>query len=114
MKEIICIVCPKGCHLQVDETRDFLVEGHSCSRGDKYGREELQNPSRVVTSTVRVEGGIHHRCPVKTDGVIPKHKIFEAMALLDNVTLKAPITAGQIVKNDICGTGVNFVTTRSM
>lgn len=114
MKEIICIVCPKGCHLRVDETKKFSVEGNSCPRGEKYGRDELENPTRVITSTVCVEGGIHRRCPVKTDGVIPKQKIFEALALLDDVILKAPIASGQIVKNDICGTGVNFITSRSM
>lgn len=114
MKELICIVCPKGCHLQVDETKNFSVTGHSCPRGEKYGREELKNPTRVITSTVCIKGGIHRRCPVKTDGVIPKHKILEAMALLDDVILEAPVVSGQIVKKDICGTGVNFVTSRSM
>ncbi len=114
MKELICIVCPKGCHLQVDETKDYSVLGHSCSRGEKYAKEELTNPTRVITSTVRVEGGLHHRCPVKTDSPLPKGKIMEAMALLNDVTLQAPVTEGQTVLKDISGTGINFVATRAI
>ena len=55
MKELICITCPKGCHLKVDE-ETFAVTGNSCPRGAVYGANELRNPVRVVTSTVIVEG----------------------------------------------------------
>ena len=55
MKEIICITCPKGCHLKVDE-ESFAVTGNSCPRGAVYGANELRNPVRVVTSTVVVDG----------------------------------------------------------
>ena len=79
MKELICIVCPKGCHLKVDEEKDFAVTGNGCPRGAEYGKIELTHPTRVVTSTVRCVGGAHPRCPVKTDGAIPKGLIREAM-----------------------------------
>ena len=92
MKELICIVCPKGCHLRVDEEKDYQVTGHSCPRGAEYGRQELLNPTRVLTSTVRVEGGLHARLPVKTDGVIPKEKMMEAVRLLDSVRAQAPVS----------------------
>lgn len=114
MKELICIVCPKGCHLKVDETKDFSVTGSSCPRGEAYGKAELKNPTRVVTSTVRITGGMHKRCPVKTDGVIPKDLIFNAVRLLEGVDLKSPIKAGQIVIENVLGTGVNFIASRNM
>ncbi len=56
MTEIICITCPKGCHLQVDENNDYAVTGHSCPRGEAYGKNELKNPVRTLTSTVRLSG----------------------------------------------------------
>ena len=52
MKELICIVCPKGCHLQVDEQNDYQVFGNSCPRGAEYGKNELLHPTRVLTSIV--------------------------------------------------------------
>jgi CxxC motif-containing protein len=113
MTELICIVCPKGCHLKVDEAT-LAVTGNSCPRGEEYGRTELKNPTRTISSTVAVEGAAHRRCPVKTDGVIPKGMILPAMKTLDGVVLTAPVKLGQIVVEDVCGTGVRFVTTRGM
>lgn len=114
MKELICIVCPRGCHLKVDEANGYKVTGNSCPRGEQYGKAELKNPVRVLTSTVRIEGGLHRRCPVKTNGAIPKGKIREVMALLNGVTLKAPVAMGQTVIKDVCRTGIDLVTTRDI
>lgn len=114
MKELICIVCPKGCRLHVDEEHDYSVTGNGCPRGAEYGKMELTNPTRVVTSTVRCTGGRFPRCPVKTDGAIPKGKIFEVMEALNDVALTAPVRTGQIVLENVCGTGANIVATRGM
>ena len=78
MKELICITCPKGCHLKVDE-KTFAVTGNACPRGAVYGENELRNPVRVLTSTVAVLGSGAQRLPVKTDRPIPKGKLFAAM-----------------------------------
>ncbi len=111
MKELICIVCPKGCHLRVDEENGYAVTGNSCEKGAAYGKKELTNPTRVVTSTVRVEGGKRRRVSVKTSRDIPKSRIFEAMALLNDVSLQAPVQIGDVVLADILGTGADFVAT---
>lgn len=114
MKELICIVCPKGCHLKVDEEQDYRVAGNGCPRGEEYGRMELIRPTRVVTSTVRCTGGHHPRCPVKTDAPIPKALIIPAVRCLDGLEVTAPIRTGDIVVSNICGTGVSFVATRDL
>lgn len=114
MKELICIVCPKGCRLQVDEEHGYAVTGNSCPRGAEYGRNELLHPTRVLTSTVRVQGGLHRRLPVKTTAPIPKELIFEAMDTLNEVHLTAPVHLGQVVIHDLLGTGVDVVSTREM
>lgn len=114
MKSLICIVCPKGCHLQVDEEHGYAVTGNSCPRGAEYGKTELLHPTRVLTSTVRLEGGLHLRLPVKTSAPIPKELMFEAMNALNGVTLTAPITVGQVVIANLLGTGVDVVATRDM
>ena len=114
MKELICIVCPKGCHLKVDEENGYSVTGNSCPRGAEYGKIELTNPTRVITSTVAVRGGDYPRCPVKTSKPIPKGLIFEAMKTLDDLVLDAPIQLGQVVVKNVCGTGADFVACRSL
>ena len=40
IKEVICICCPCGCHLQVDPENDYNVTGNACPNGAAYGREE--------------------------------------------------------------------------
>ena len=113
MARIICTLCPIGCHLDVDE-QSLNVAGNQCKRGTEFGRSELQNPVRTITSTVKINGAVHRRLPVKTAAAIPKHLIHDAMRLLDNVELAAPVKIGQVVVEDICGTGVPFVASRSM
>ena len=112
MKELICITCPKGCHLKVDE-ETFAVTGNSCPRGAVYGENELRNPMRVVTSTVILENANARRLPVKTDKPIPKGKMFELMKLLDGVRAKAPVQVGDILLANVLGTDVNVVATKS-
>ena len=114
MKELICITCPKGCHLKVDEENGYAVTGNSCPRGEAYGKAELTHPTRVVTSTVRCTGGSRPRCPVKTSGPVPKDQIFAVMAALDGVELAAPIRIGQVVIPNVCGTGVDIVAAKNI
>lgn len=114
MKELICIVCPNGCRLKVDEEHDYAVTGNRCERGVEYARAELSRPTRVVTSTVRCTGASHPRCPVKTDRPIPKERIFDVMEALNAVSLTAPVSVGQVVIGNVCGTGANVVATRGM
>lgn len=112
MTELICIVCPQGCPLHVDEENGFAVTGNRCPRGAAYGKVELTAPTRTVTSTVRLQGGTHPRCPVKTDRPVPKGVIFQVMAALNAVTLTAPVHVGQVVLKNVCGTGADIVATR--
>ncbi len=114
MKELICIVCPKGCHLTVDEANNYAVTGNSCKRGEEYGKNEVLHPVRVLTSIVKVEGGTGACCSVKTNGAIPKQDIYKAMDLLKPVTVKAPIHMGDVVVSNICGTGVDWIATKNI
>lgn len=114
MKELICIVCPKGCHLKVDENNDYSVTGNACNRGAEYGKKELQNPTRTVTSTVRITGAHIQRLPVKTSSDIPKALVEKAVQQLNGVTVAAPVHMGDVVLQNVLGTGVDFVATRSL
>ena len=59
MKEFICIVCPKGCRLTVDDNGN--VSGNTCIRGEKYGKQEAIDPKRTLTSTVKIKSKISVR-----------------------------------------------------
>ena len=114
MKKLICIVCPKGCRIEVDEENNYAVTGNSCPRGAEYGKNEVLNPVRVLTSTVKIENAAYRRCPVRTESAVPKAKISEIMRALNEITLNAPVKTGEVALENAAGTGVNVIVTRSL
>lgn len=113
MKEMVCIVCPRGCHLKVDE-ETFEVSGNSCPKGAEYGKNELVSPMRTVTGSVEIINGIHSRLPVRTDRAIPKGLMFDVMKLLHATAVHSPVKRGQIIIENVCGSGANIIASRDM
>lgn len=112
-RELICICCPMGCHLKVDlETNS--VTGNSCKRGIEYGINELSNPVRVITTTVKIKDGELPVIPVKTKEPISKDLNFKCVEILNKIELQAPIKVGDIVVENILDTGVDVVATRNI
>ena len=105
-----------GCHLQVDDSdvNNIIVTGNTCPRGAKYAKDEVTCPKRVVTSIVEVAGGEINMVSVKTANAIPKDKMFDALKVLDGVTVQAPVEIGQVIVKDVLGLGVDVVATKSV
>lgn len=116
IKKLICIGCPLGCPIEVEQngTEIVSVKGNTCPRGDAYARKELTNPTRIVTTTVHVEGGTQSMVPVKTKEDIPKEKIFACMKEIRRVTVAAPVVIGDVVLANVAGTGVDIVATKTV
>ena len=110
-KELICIGCPMGCPIvvEMEDGKVLSVTGNTCPRGESYARKEVTNPTRIVTTTVRVDGGKVPMINVKTERDIPKDKIFGCIAALRGVTMKAPIHIGDIILENVADTGVNII-----
>lgn len=115
-KDLICIGCPLGCsvHVTMDEGKVINVSGHTCKRGEVYARKEVTNPTRIVTSTVRVSGSDVRTVSVKTETDIPKGKIFECMQALKGICVSAPVHIGDIVVENVAHTGVNVIATKNI
>lgn len=113
--KMICIVCPTGCKLTVTQTSEGMyVEGALCKRGEVYGVKERTNPTRIVTSTVKIYGGELVRIPVRTESDVPKALILSCMMAINKVVLNAPVKMGDVVIKNILNTGVDLITSRSM
>lgn len=111
-----CIMCPLGCEMTVTiEDGAFAgVTGNTCPRGEKYARDEVTAPKRILTGTVRIKGGILPLLPVVSAAALPKDKVLECSALLRTVEVESPIKAGDIVIPDILGLGVDIISGRDM
>ena len=90
------------------------VTGNTCKRGEIYGRKEVTDPTRIVTSTVRVKGSKEKTVPVKTSKDIPKDKIFSCVTALKEVEVEAPIYMGDIILENVADTGINIIATKNV
>lgn len=112
MHNFICIVCPRGCHLEVDDQGN--VTGNTCPRGKQYALNEISNPTRMITSTVAIASEELRRLPVMTSAPIPKGRIFDVMAEINKVRAKAPVHIDDIVIENVLGLGVDIIATRNI
>ena len=115
-RELICINCPSGCGLTVTikDGEVEKVQGNTCPKGEAYGKKEVTNPTRIVTSTVRVTGGALPVVSVKTASDIPKEKIMDCARVLKEIEVQAPVSIGDVVLEDVCGTGVPMIATKNV
>lgn len=116
-RELTCIGCPLGCQITVSFNDDGTVKdvvGNTCKRGDDYARKEVINPTRIVTSIMRVENGDRVMVSCKTASDIPKTKIFDVMKDINSVKAVAPIAIGDILIENVADTGVNVVATKQV
>ncbi len=118
-RNLICIGCPLGCEIKVtlNELGEIEnVEGNSCPRGDTYSRKEVTNPTRIVTTAVRVfssySGAVTVSCKTKSD--IPKSRIFNVMRELKYTAVSAPVHIGDVIKQNVANTGVDIVATKEI
>ena len=114
-RELICIGCPMGCPMTVEmDGTDIRVSGNTCPRGEDYAKKEVLSPTRIVTSSVKIEGGVMPMVSVKTEHDIPKGKIMDIMNEIHQARVKAPIAIGDVVIGNCADTGVNIVATRNV
>ncbi len=114
IRELICVACPIGCSISVefDENNNITsISGNQCKWGEAYAVTECTAPTRSLTSTVKVTGGKKPLVPVKTEKPIPKEKMLESMAVINSVTVKAPVKIGDVIIKNALDTGVDIVAT---
>ncbi len=115
VRTITCIVCPKGCKIDVrlDENGNIKeITGFGCPKGKEYAYQEVTAPKRIVMSVIKVEDSIFPTVSVKTSKPVPKNLMFEVIKQLAKVKLKAPIPLGYLVIKNVADTDADIVTTR--
>jgi len=117
IRELVCVSCPIGCSLkaEINEKGEVVsVTGNTCKRGEKYAQDECTNPVRMVTSTLKVNGGSLPVVPVKTSKPVPKGKMFEIMEVINSQITDAPVAMGDVLISNICDTGADIVATNDL
>jgi CxxC motif-containing protein len=111
--EIICIMCPLGCHIEITSHEGHVIRmtGGKCSLGEKYAKEEYRFPGRILTTTLLTQSSTKKLLPVKSNQSIPKDKLRQCMYHLPQVRVKPPIKRGQVVAHNIANTGAHLIAT---
>ncbi len=117
-KAITCTICPIGCSIEVSEDNSsasgYIIKGNSCKRGVGYAITEITNPTRILTSTVKLKNTNIKRLPVRTDRPIPKKLILECMKEINSIEVDAPVKLGAILIENIFSTGANIISSRTV
>ena len=111
-----CICCPLGCRIEValDENGQVSeVSGYTCKRGADYAAQEAVAPERMVTAVLCVSGCLEP-VSVKTQRPVPKAAMKDVLDAVAALRLDAPVAAGDVLIEDVCGTGVAVVATKSV
>jgi CxxC motif-containing protein len=112
---ITCISCPLGCAIDVKKVGDeYEVSGNECKKGKKYAIQEMTNPVRSITSTVKTVFNDFPRLPVKTDREVPLKDIFLFMEGINSVVVKKRVKPGDRVLKNMESTDINLVATGDM
>lgn len=112
---VTCISCPLGCAVDVVKKGDELeLQGNRCKKGIEYVQQELTNPMRSITSTVKTTFSDFPRLAVKTDGEVPLKEIYLYMEEINDVEVSERLKPGDIVKANLRGSDVNLVATCDM
>ena len=112
-RDMICIICPRGCSLTADITETGVkVSGNACPKGEEYAINECTNPVRTVTAAIRVENRYNTMVSVKTDAPVPKDKMMDVMAALHKTQVQAPVCIGDVVLKDVFG--ANVIVTKNV
>ena len=112
-RELICIICPKGCPMTAEISGDTVVTtGNTCPNGAKYAEAECLHPVRTVTATVRVANRKDTMVSVKTKTPVPKDSMLAVMEQLRKISVNAPLAIGDVVLNDVCGSKI--IVTKSV
>ena len=112
---MICVACPKGCHLRVNKQgKTLLVSDQGCKRGDEYAQQELTDPRRMVATTVRIKHELHPLLPVYTSAPFPKGQIRCLLKELRKINLHTPIKMGEAVLKNALGTGIDIIASHDI
>ena len=114
--ELDCIVCPMSCHLYVVMEQDTIlkVEGNTCLRGERFARQEITCPMRMVTTTIQIHHALHPLLPVITSQSVPKDKIFAIMEICKTLEVEAPVLANEVLVENIADSKADLLASRTL
>lgn len=115
MREMTCIVCPRGCALQIEKQEGgYTVTGNACRRGEQFALSEMTCPMRTLCTTVRTVFPGVPVISVRTSAEIPKDRIFDVMREINGACVTRPMHRGEAVLQNVLGLGADIIITSDL
>lgn len=112
MKQLICINCPRGCHVEIERINDeYQILGNLCPRGKTYAISELEDPRRTVTAAVLPAKEGIPCAAVRTSAPLPVKLIAPLLNELYSLRLTADAGRGDVLLANYCESGVDVIFT---
>ena len=84
---VTCTICPSGCQIGWNRVNDTFT-GNRCPRGKLFARQEMTDPVRTVTTTVRIHNSdIETLVPVRSIKPVPKDEVINVVRSLNGICL---------------------------
>lgn len=115
MREMICIDCPNSCQMIINESGgEIVVSGNLCKRGEKFAINELRNPTRSISSTVKTIFPGIPVIPIRVSSEIPKGRIFDVMKEINKVVIREAVSIGDVIIENVLGLNVDIIATSNI
>ena len=115
MRNLVCIECPIGCSLTAEKTGEqWDVKGNRCVKGADFAINEITDPRRSISSTVRTNFKTVPRLSVRTQGEVPLNTIFAVMEQINSVSLDHPVHIGEVIIENVSNTGIDVIATSDL
>lgn len=106
--KVICIMCPRGCELNVTKGKKITVTGAGCPRGIIYGEREVTKPERMVTTIKKFED---KTISLKSSKPVPKEKVYNVLQEIKNARLPRKVETGVILIKNVANTDADIIIT---
>ena len=123
---VTCTLCPKGCQILAEwdpEQEKILVTGNGCPRGEAFARQELTDPHRILTTTIRSASDasagstVGSLIPVRSDSPVPLDEMQELAKMLRSMHIPAEhaekVRRGDVLAAELGRDHVNIIAERS-
>lgn len=112
-RDFICIVCPRGCSLHIEVEKEIVVTGNSCKRGEEFAKEEVTDPKRTLTTTVKTTSPSSPTLSVRSSSPLPKRLFFDIQKILKNIIIDRPVKRGDVIIDNILSSGCDIIATEN-
>lgn len=88
------------------------VSGHRCRKGVEYAHRELENPCRMLTSTVRSRLPGFPRISVSSSRAIPRGQVTVWMKELSQLVVEKTMVPGEVLAHNFLDSGIDLIVTQ--